>query len=108
MPTPSPDGALVTLPAMGTYEQADADLPALADREGVLADLGRVIAEAWASFDHPRPTEPQLTEELRERLAAGLPTGSEVERTVSILAAAPALVASAGADGTQAPIWRRS
>jgi aromatic-L-amino-acid decarboxylase len=58
---------------MGTYEQADADLPALADREGVLADLGRVIAEAWASFDHPRPTEPQLTDELRERLAAPLP-----------------------------------
>jgi aromatic-L-amino-acid/L-tryptophan decarboxylase len=73
VPTPSPEGPLVTLPAMGTYEQADADLPALADREAVLADLGRVIAEAWASFDHPRPTEPRLTEELRERLAAPLP-----------------------------------
>ena len=34
------------------HEQAD--LPALADREAVLASLTRVIADAWASFDAPR------------------------------------------------------
>lgn len=53
------------------HEQAD--LPALADREGVLEDLVRVISEAWASFDSPRPAEPQLTELLAARLAASLP-----------------------------------
>ena len=74
MRTPSPDGPLVTLPAMETHE--DADLPALADRERVLADLGRVIAEAWASFDHPRPVEPRLGADLRERLTAPLPAAA--------------------------------
>jgi aromatic-L-amino-acid decarboxylase len=67
--TTSPDA-----PRMGPGAQHEqADLPALADREGVLADLTRVIADAWASFDTPRPTEPQLSEDLRERLAAALP-----------------------------------
>jgi aromatic-L-amino-acid decarboxylase len=67
--TTSPDA-----PRMGPGAQHEqADLPALADREGVLADLSRVIADAWASFDTPRPTEPQLTGDLRERLAAALP-----------------------------------
>src|SRR5215218_9216581 len=49
-------------------------LPALADREGVLADLERVIADAWASFDTPRPTaDPEVDGELAERLRAPLP-----------------------------------
>src|SRR5215218_3250586 len=49
-------------------------LPALADREGVLADLERVIADAWASFDTPRPTaDPEVDGELADRLRAPLP-----------------------------------
>ena len=50
-----------------------AGLPALADREGVLADLERVICEAWASFDAPRAAEPQLDETLIGRLDEPLP-----------------------------------
>jgi aromatic-L-amino-acid decarboxylase len=53
------------------HEQAD--LPALADREGVLADLSRVIADAWASFDSPRIQEPELSAALHARLEAPLP-----------------------------------
>src|SRR5215207_7129947 len=66
---PANDGA-----GMGSRPQHElADLPALADREGVLADLSRVIADAWASFDAPRPTEPELDPELAARLATPLP-----------------------------------
>jgi len=50
-----------------------ADLPALADREGVLEDLERVICEAWESFDAPRTAEPQLDETLIGRLDELLP-----------------------------------
>lgn len=46
---------------------------ALADREAVLHELCRHLAGAWASFDHPRPTEPEASPELVERLRAGLP-----------------------------------
>src|SRR5215207_7417529 len=53
------------------HEQAD--LPALADREGVLGDLSRVIADAWASFDAPRISEPELDPALAERFGAALP-----------------------------------
>src|SRR5215207_5363390 len=53
------------------HEQAD--LPALADREGVLGDLSRVIADAWASFDAPRISEPELDPALGERFGAALP-----------------------------------
>src|SRR5215204_1437463 len=51
----------------------EARLPALADREGVLDDLERVICEAWASFDAPRTAEPQLDETLIGRLDEPLP-----------------------------------
>jgi aromatic-L-amino-acid decarboxylase len=57
--------------AVPQHEQAD--LPALADREGILEDLERVICEAWESFDTPRPAEPQLDEMLIGRLEAPLP-----------------------------------
>ena len=67
-------GAADDAARMGSRPQHElADLPALADREGVLADLGRVIADAWASFDSPRPTEPELDPELAARFAAPLP-----------------------------------
>jgi aromatic-L-amino-acid decarboxylase len=67
MSTPSDAARMGSAPQ---HEQAD--LPALADREGVLADLGRVIAEAWASFDTPRVSEPNLDPALAERLRAPL------------------------------------
>jgi aromatic-L-amino-acid decarboxylase len=53
--------------------QRDAGYPALADREAVLAALSRVIADAWRSFEHPRPEEPALEPDLLERLSTGLP-----------------------------------
>src|SRR6516225_6257271 len=46
---------------------------ALADRDGILGDLSRYLAAAWASFDRPRPSEPAADPELIERLRAGLP-----------------------------------
>jgi len=64
------------------HEQAE--LPALANREGVLADLSRVIAEAWASFDTPRVAEPHLDDELVARLRASLPDApGDAEATVA-------------------------
>ncbi|MEW6638811.1 MAG: aminotransferase class V-fold PLP-dependent enzyme, partial [Actinomycetota bacterium] len=67
-----------------TPQHERADLPALADREGVLEELVRVICEAWASFDTPRPAEPQLGEELAARLVAPLPEEpGEVEDALS-------------------------
>jgi aromatic-L-amino-acid/L-tryptophan decarboxylase len=51
-------------------------LPALADREGVLDELERVICEAWESFDAPRTAEPQLDETLIGRLDGPLPEES--------------------------------
>ena len=46
---------------------------ALADRDGVLRDLSRYLAQAWASFDCPRPSEPTVDPVLVERLQAALP-----------------------------------
>jgi len=46
---------------------------ALADREAVLEALSRLIADAWRSFEHPRPEEPAIDDEVRERLADPLP-----------------------------------
>jgi aromatic-L-amino-acid decarboxylase len=56
-----------------TAEHQHAVLPALANREKVLADVERVIAGAWASFDRPRISEPHLTPDLIERLRSPLP-----------------------------------
>src|SRR5215208_5330690 len=54
-------------------QDQQADLPALADREGILEDLERVICEAWESFDTPRTAEPQLDEMLIGCLESPLP-----------------------------------
>jgi aromatic-L-amino-acid/L-tryptophan decarboxylase len=43
------------------------------DRREVLETLGRVVAEAWTSFEHPRPVEPTLDQALTERLLEPLP-----------------------------------
>jgi aromatic-L-amino-acid/L-tryptophan decarboxylase len=70
-----------------------AGLPALADREGVLDELERVICEAWESFDAPRAAEPQLDETLIGRLDEPLPEEScDVE--VALAEAAKVLDAS--------------
>ena len=45
----------------------------LADREAVLAALSRLIGEAWASFENPRPVEPAIGDEVRARLEMPLP-----------------------------------
>jgi aromatic-L-amino-acid decarboxylase len=45
----------------------------LADRDAVLAALTTLIAEAWQSFEHPRPVEPAIDDDLEERLAEPLP-----------------------------------
>jgi aromatic-L-amino-acid/L-tryptophan decarboxylase len=45
----------------------------LADRDAVLAALTRLIAEAWESFERPRPEEPAIDDEVRERLSMPLP-----------------------------------
>ena len=47
--------------------------PGVHDRREVLETLGRVVAEAWASFEHPRPVEPTLARALTERLLEPLP-----------------------------------
>jgi aromatic-L-amino-acid/L-tryptophan decarboxylase len=61
-----------------------AGLPALADREGVLDELERVICEAWESFDAPRTAEPQLDETLIGRLDGPLPEeSSDVETALA-------------------------
>jgi aromatic-L-amino-acid decarboxylase len=47
--------------------------PGLSDRATVLANLGRLIDEAWSSFDEPRVSEPELSAELTARLRTPLP-----------------------------------
>jgi aromatic-L-amino-acid/L-tryptophan decarboxylase len=47
--------------------------PGLSDRATVLANLGRLIDEAWSSFDEPRVSEPELSAELTARLRTALP-----------------------------------
>jgi aromatic-L-amino-acid decarboxylase len=47
--------------------------PGLADRARVLASVGRLIDEAWSSFDEPRISEPELGAELTARLHGALP-----------------------------------
>jgi aromatic-L-amino-acid/L-tryptophan decarboxylase len=49
------------------------EAPRTADREAILEDLVRVIADAWASFDRPRITEPELDAAQEERFNAPLP-----------------------------------
>jgi aromatic-L-amino-acid decarboxylase len=47
--------------------------PGLSDRATVLANLGRLIGEAWSSFDEPRVSEPELSADLTARLRTALP-----------------------------------
>ena len=56
--------------------------PAFAERDAVLEALTRLIAEAWDSFERPRPEEPALEPDLAERLALGLPEQPDDAATV--------------------------
>jgi len=47
--------------------------PVLADREHVLELLGHYVADAWASFDAPRPEEPPITPDLEAHFNGPLP-----------------------------------
>jgi aromatic-L-amino-acid decarboxylase len=44
-----------------------------APRDEALEHAAKLVAEAWRSFDRPRPEEPPLDERLRSLLQAGLP-----------------------------------
>jgi aromatic-L-amino-acid/L-tryptophan decarboxylase len=57
----------------GDGSQREPGYSSLADREAVLAALTRVIADAWDSFEHPRPDEPAIPAALAERLSETLP-----------------------------------
>ncbi len=57
----------------GVPSQPASGYSALADREAVLSALTRLIADAWESFERPRPVEPVLDADLRERLANPIP-----------------------------------
>ena len=58
-------------------EMTDPDRPLRLDapREEALEHVAKLVAEAWRSFDRPRPEEPPLDERLRAILQAGLPHG---------------------------------
>ena len=51
----------------------DPDRPLRLDapREEALEHVAKLVAEAWRSFDRPRPEEPPLDERLRAILQAG-------------------------------------
>ncbi len=51
--------------------------PALSNRTEILQELTRHLLSAWDSFDHPRPSEPQLSTELLKRLGTPLPEQGE-------------------------------
>jgi aromatic-L-amino-acid decarboxylase len=55
----------------------DPDRPLRLDapREEALEHVAKLVAEAWRSFDRPRPEEPPLDERLRAILHGGLPAG---------------------------------
>jgi aromatic-L-amino-acid/L-tryptophan decarboxylase len=50
-----------------------------APREEALEHAAKLVAEAWRSFDRPRPEEPPLDDRVRRLLEEGLP-----DRTVSV------------------------
>jgi aromatic-L-amino-acid/L-tryptophan decarboxylase len=54
------------------------ELPSLrldATREEALGRAAAIVAEAWRSFDRPRPGQPAVDDRLRELLRATLPAG---------------------------------
>ena len=58
-----------------TTNQSKTEGPALPlpDREHVLEHAAELIADAWRSFDHPRPGQPLPNARTRELLSRPLP-----------------------------------
>ena len=57
----------------GTHPARSPGYSALAERTAVLEALSRLIADAWESFERPRPAEPDIEADVLERLGASLP-----------------------------------
>src|SRR5579875_249725 len=76
-------------PATSHLQEPAPTRPGLSDRATVLANLGRLIDEAWTSFDEPRVSEPELSAELTARLRTPLPEapGEEEQALADALAA---------------------
>lgn len=98
---PGPDAAPLTGPT-GT---------ALVDRDAVLQIVARYLADAWESFDEPRPEEPDADDALLDRLSSSLPEvpgdlnaalGDAVEvLEASVSPARPLFVAWVGSTGLE-------
>lgn len=76
MAVPPDDSTATQLPAQTSGPGAEVDPPpgaSLVDRDLVLQDLSRYLADAWASFDEPRPAEPEADKALLARLDEPLP-----------------------------------
>ena len=73
-PFPRPGGIVVRpRKERATSEADDRPLRLDAPREEALEHVAKLVAEAWRSFDRPRPEEPPLDERVRAILQAGLP-----------------------------------
>jgi aromatic-L-amino-acid decarboxylase len=72
-PSAQDPSAQVPAAQVAAAQVASASGPALADRDGVLRDMSRYLAAAWASFDDPRASEPVADADLLARLVSGLP-----------------------------------
>jgi aromatic-L-amino-acid decarboxylase len=59
--------------ARTTSEDLERPLRLDAPREEALEHAAKLVAEAWRSFDRPRPEEPPLDERIRRLLQASLP-----------------------------------
>jgi aromatic-L-amino-acid decarboxylase len=83
----------------------------LVDRGDVLEDLVRYLGRAWESFDRPRPSEPGVDGDLRQRLGQDLPqesssTSAVLDDAVHILEASvsparPLYLAYIGSSGLE-------
>jgi len=105
----------VNFPSGGEDSQDDGRLgSALADRDGVLRELSHHLTQAWASFDHPRPSEPEPDADLVDRLGWALPPGGSDPRTAlndavqilesSISPSRPLFLAYVGSSGLEAGV----
>src|SRR5687768_8985104 len=90
------------------------DEPAPLDRGAVLARLAPRVAEAWSSFDRPRPVEPEVDEDLEARLRGPIPeepgdAEAALEDAVRVLDASisparPLYLAYVGSTGLEAGV----
>ena len=84
------------------------------DRAAVLARLAPRVAEAWSSFDRPRPVEPEVDDDLEARLRGPIPEDpgdaeAALEDAVRVLDASisparPLYLAYVGSTGLEAGV----